>query len=308
MKAPWPFGHLGLKVLSVAFAVLLWLFVSGDETVERGLRVPLEFQQFPGGLEMMGEAPSLVDVRVRGASSALSRLGPGDIVAQLDLKSAVVGRRLFQITPEQVRTPFGVQVVQVTPPSIALVFEPQVTKQVPVAASLEGDPAPGFVVGQILAAPASVEVVGPQSAVARVTEAVTEAISVAGARAAVTDTVSVGFIDPAVRLKTPRLAQISVEIVPGPVERTVRERPVHLMNLGANLVVRAVPSSVDVVVRGSRDGVNRVDGASVTASVDLAGLGAGSYTLPVRVETPPRAGVARILPATVQVSITSGKD
>ncbi len=308
MKAPWPFGHLGLKVLSVAFAVLLWLFVSGDDTVERGLRVPLEFQQFPGGLEMMGEAPSLVDVRLRGASSALSRLGPGDIVAQLDLKSAVVGRRLFQITTEQMRTPFGVQVVQVTPPSIALVFEPQVTKQVPVAASLEGDPAPGFVVGQILAAPASVEVVGPQSAVARVTEAVTEAISVAGARAAVTDTVSVGFIDPAVRLKPPRLAQIIVEIAPGPVERTVRERPVHLMNLGANLVVRAVPSSVDVVVRGSRDGVNRVDGASVTASVDLAGLGAGSYTLPVRVETPPRAGVARILPATVQVSITSGKD
>ena len=308
MKAPWPFGHLGLKVLSVAFAVLLWLFVSGDETVERGLRVPLEFQQFPGGLEMMGEAPSLVDVRVRGASSALSRLGPGDIVAQLDLKSAVVGRRLFQITTEQMRTPFGVQVVQVTPPSIALVFEPQTTKQVPVAPSLEGDPAAGFVVGRVLAAPASVEVVGPESAVARVTEAVTEAISVAGARAAVTDTVSVGFIDPAVRLKPPRLAQIIVEIAPGPVERTVRERPVHLMNLGANLVVRAVPSAVDVVVRGSREGVNRVDGASVTASVDLAGLGAGSYTLPVRVETPPRAGVARILPATVQVSITSGKD
>jgi len=308
MKAPWPFGHFGLKVLSVAFAVLLWFFVSGDETVERGLRVPLEFQQFPDGLELMGEAPSLVDVRVRGASSALSRLGPGDIVAQLDLKSASVGRRLFQITPEQVRTPFGVLVVQVTPPTIALVFEPQVSKQVPVAPSLEGDPAPGFVVGQVMAAPASVEVVGPESAVARVTEAVTEAISIAGARAAVFDTVSVGFVDSAVRLKTPRLAQISIEIIPGPVERTVRERPVHLMNIGNNLVARAVPSAVDVVLRGSRDGVNRVDGVSLSAIVDLAGLGAGSYTLPVRVEDPPRAGVARVLPATVQVSIISGKD
>lgn len=308
MKAPWPFGHFGLKVLSVAFAGLLWLFVSGDESVERGLRVPLEFQQFPVGLELLGEAPSLVDVRVRGASSALSRLGPGDIVAQLDLKSASVGRRLFQITPEQVRTPFGVQVVQVTPSTIALAFEPQVSRQVPVAPSLEGDPAPGFVVGRVMAAPATVEVVGPESAVARVTEAVTEAISVAGARAAVSDTVSVGFVDSAVRLKTPGLAQISIEIVPGPVERTIRERPVHLMNVGNNLVVRAVPSAVDVVLRGSRDGVNRVDGASVSANVDLAGLGAGSYTLPVRVENPPRAGVARVLPATVQVSITSGKD
>jgi hypothetical protein len=75
MKLPWPFRHIGLKALSIAFATILWLAVSGDETVERGLRVPLEFQQFPAGLEMMGEAPSLVDVRVRGASATLSQLG-----------------------------------------------------------------------------------------------------------------------------------------------------------------------------------------------------------------------------------------
>ena len=65
---------------------MLWLVVSGEETVERGLRVPLELQQFPPGLELQGDAPSLVDVRVRGASGTLSRVGPGDIVAVLDLK------------------------------------------------------------------------------------------------------------------------------------------------------------------------------------------------------------------------------
>ena len=108
MTALWPFRHLGLKTLSVGIAILLWLFVSGDETVERGLRVPLEFQQFPAGIEMMGEAPALVDVRVRGATTTLSQLGAGDIVAQLDLKAARAGRRLYQITPEQVRVPFGV--------------------------------------------------------------------------------------------------------------------------------------------------------------------------------------------------------
>ena len=36
MKAPWPFGHFGLKVLSVGLAVMLWMVVSGEETVERG--------------------------------------------------------------------------------------------------------------------------------------------------------------------------------------------------------------------------------------------------------------------------------
>jgi hypothetical protein len=46
----WPFRHLGLKALSLGLAVLLWMVVAGEEPVERGLRVPLEFQQVPSGL------------------------------------------------------------------------------------------------------------------------------------------------------------------------------------------------------------------------------------------------------------------
>ena len=64
------------------------MVVSGEETVERGLRVPLELQQLPAGLELLGESPTTVDVRVRGASGTLSRVAPGDIVAVLDLRSA----------------------------------------------------------------------------------------------------------------------------------------------------------------------------------------------------------------------------
>ena len=37
MKRMWPFRHLGLKLTSVGLAVLLWMTVSGEETVERGL-------------------------------------------------------------------------------------------------------------------------------------------------------------------------------------------------------------------------------------------------------------------------------
>ena len=308
MKAPWPFGHLGLKTLSIGIALLLWLFVSGDETVERGLRVPLEFQQFPAGVEMMGEAPSLIDVRVRGGSSTLSRLGAGDIVAQLDLKAARVGRRLYQITPEQVRVPFGVQVVQVTPPTIVLAFEISATKQVPVVPELDGEPAAGFVIGTTQVDPPTVEVVGPESAIARVVQATTEPVPVAGARNAVKDTVTIGLLDPSLRLKTARLAQVTVDVIPGPVERAFRERPVHLINLGSNLVARATPHAVEVVVRGSREGVGEMEMDEVVASVDLAGLGVGTYTLPVHVESPVHAGIARVLPATLQVTINSGKN
>ena len=75
-----------------ALAVLLWLVVAGEETVERGLRVPLELQQFPAGLELAGRA---ADARRRARARRVRRRSagcrPGDIVAVLDLRTRASG-------------------------------------------------------------------------------------------------------------------------------------------------------------------------------------------------------------------------
>ena len=36
------FRHLGLKIVSIGLAALLWALVSGEQVVERALRIPLE--------------------------------------------------------------------------------------------------------------------------------------------------------------------------------------------------------------------------------------------------------------------------
>jgi hypothetical protein len=96
-----PFSHAGLKVVSVALAVLLWVMVSSQRaSVERGLRIPLELQNLPENLEMVEPPQESVDVRVRGTADALGRIAPGDLVATVDLSSAQSGRRLFHIAPE----------------------------------------------------------------------------------------------------------------------------------------------------------------------------------------------------------------
>ena len=83
------FAHTGLKIVSVALAVLLWMMVSSQRAaVERGLRIPLELQNLPENLEMVEPPQESVDVRVRGTADALGRLAPGDIVATVDLGSA----------------------------------------------------------------------------------------------------------------------------------------------------------------------------------------------------------------------------
>lgn len=303
MERIWPFRHVGLKALSVALATLLWMVVAGEEVAERGLRVPLELQQFPESLEIVGELPTVVDVRVRGASGTVARLSPGDIIAVLDLRSARAGRRLYQMTPEQVRTPFGVQVLQVTPPTVVMMFEDAATREVAVSASYEGEPAPGYIVGRVTANPKAVAVRGPASAVKQATEAITEPVSIAGARETVTETVNVGLLDPSLRLINPRPVTVSVEVQPGPRERLVSGVPVHLRNLRQGLRANAVPAVVNVVLRGTRDALARVEQDDIDAYVDLAGLGAGEYSLTVQTDAADRAGVARVDPASVQVRI-----
>jgi YbbR domain-containing protein len=208
------FRHIGLKIMSIALAALLWLVVAGEQIVERALRIPLEFTNMPTPLEPVGEPPNVVDVRLRGSSGRLSRIAAGEVVAVVDLQGARPGQRLFHVSASDVRAPFGVEVVQVSPSSLYMTFEPSATKPVPVVPEVEGDPADGFEIGTRTAEPAIVDVIGPQSAVSAVMAAITEPVSVAGASATIVKTVSVGVADPSVRLKSIDLVRVTVTIRP----------------------------------------------------------------------------------------------
>ncbi|HVB38951.1 MAG TPA: CdaR family protein [Vicinamibacterales bacterium] len=300
---PRPFRNFGLKVLAVVLAALLWLVVSGEETVERSVRVPLELQQVPGGLDLMSEPPNTVDVLVRGASDAVSRMSQGDLVAVLDLRSARPGRRLFPLTPQDVRAPFGVEVVEITPSTVAMTFEKEGSRMIPIAPSVEGRPGPGYVIGQIRSNPASVLVVGPEGALDLVKAAMTEPVQVNGATAPVQEAVNVGVADPYLRLKTPVTANVTVNVIPAPEERTFTRLPLHIRNLAPRRVARAEPRLVTVTVRGGREAIDALKAEAVEAYIDVSGLGAGTYTLDVHADPGPDAGVARIDPQQVRVTI-----
>ena len=84
---------MGLKVISIILAGALWLIVSGEQIVERALRIPLEFTNLPSQLELVGDAPNLVDVRVRGSSGALSRIASGELVAVIEASEVELQNR-----------------------------------------------------------------------------------------------------------------------------------------------------------------------------------------------------------------------
>jgi YbbR domain-containing protein len=291
--------RVGFKSLSVALAALAWLLVSGEQVVERALRIPLEFTNLPSELEMVGDAPAVVDVRVRGSSGALSRATTLELVAVLDLQRASPGQRLFPLSSTDVRTPFGVEVVQVTPSNVSIAFESPAVKMVPVVPGIQGEPAEGYVVGTVVADPASVQVVGPSSAVARLTAAMTESVSVAGATGRVAETVNVGIVDSSVRLRSPVSATVTVDVVARPVEWAIAGIPVRARLGGLS---EAVTAEVAVFLRGPRElrssGVEDFD-----ASIDAGGLQTGVFELPVHVTAPVGITVMRVEPPFVRVEV-----
>ncbi len=298
-----PFRNLGLKALSVAMAVLIWLSVSGEQIVERSLRVPLELQNSPDQLELVDIPPPTVDVRVRGSSGLLSHLNSGDIVTVLDLSNARPGRRLFPVTPDRVHGPSGVDVAQVSPSTIALEFERTGSRWVRVVPTIEGQPAQGYAVEGVTCQPESVEVVGPDTVLRQLTRVITDPISVAGASAPVRETVTVGVPAPGLRLKAPAKAAVTVNVRALPVERAIRGIPVRARNTPPQRVASFTPAELDVAVKGPKEIVENLTSETLAAWVDLADLRPGRYNLQVHFEPPQRVDVVRIEPQTVVVRI-----
>ena len=297
--------NIWLKVLSVAIAFGFWVVVAGEPVVERGLEVPLGFENIPGALQVAGEPPDTVRIRVRGSQRIINGLVPDDVVAVLDLAGERSGdRRLFDMYADRVRVPFGVEVTQISPATITISIDRAgVPESVIVVPDIEGRPAEGFAIGRISVLPAEVNVVGPDSILAALSEALTEPITIEGASGRVQQIVTVGVSDPSVRLQTPTSAEVTVEIVPAPLERTFDDLSVTARELATNRRVTIEPDTVSVGIRGGRGEVAELDPTLLNTFVHVAELQPGRYNLPVTVELTEGLGVTDIEPSRVTVTI-----
>ncbi len=209
-----PFRNLGLKFVSTLVACLLWLIVAGDRVVERVMRAPVEFQNLPAGLELVGNPPDTIEVRLRGSSGSLSRIAAGDMSAVIDLTTARPGRRLFHITQNQVNVPYGIDIVQVSPSTLTMDFEVSGIRSVKVEPDITGRPAAGYEITSVRSEPDAVEVAGPESPLKRLQAAITEPVSIADQTRTVREVVTIGVPDASLRLRFPQTAVVTVTIAP----------------------------------------------------------------------------------------------
>ena len=295
--------HIGLKLLSVVVATLLWMVVTGDPVVERTMRVGLELQRAPVGLELVGGVPDTVAVRVRGPASRLSGLAPADVSAIVDLDGVRAGRRLFPLTPEQVTAPFGIEVIQVTPPALPLTFEATASAVVPVRPRVEGTPVPGHSVTNVSVTPSQVRVEGPESVVRGLTEVFTELVSIERATSLVREAVTIDTSESALRLSGGATAVVTITIAADTTERTLTGVPIHLRGRASG---QLAPTVAAVTIQGAGEIVRDLTADDIMLFVDIQGDMPGRE-LVVQAESSPRYVVRSIVPAAVAYSRPSSR-
>jgi YbbR domain-containing protein len=72
------------------------------------------------------------------------------------------GEHIFQVLPEDLKLPPGVNVVRISPARFRVALAKEARQQLPVRPILEGKPAPGFEVGEVTFRPEVVTASGPK--------------------------------------------------------------------------------------------------------------------------------------------------
>lgn len=242
--------------------------------------------------------------------------GPASLVAQVVEARAVIpveGRRAdvdgeFELKPYDAQDK-EVPYITLMPSRIAVhvpVEQLSGFRDLAVAVRFQGQVASGYRISGVTVDPAVVTVYGAPEIIAQIPGFLeTEPLNLDNTRE---------NLEVRLPLKTPEgisllmkepVVTVRVTIVPIEGSATFR-RPVEIQGLAPLMTATIAPAEVEVILNGPLPVLEQLRPEDVRVLVDLFGLAAGQYSLEPRVVVaPPGLTVGAVLPATVQVEISS---
>lgn len=221
--------NLGLKLVSLVLACILWWYVSlprREQVRERVVTASLSLVGVPSYLVITTtDIRSSVSVRVRGRKSDLRMLASQSLEASADLSSITrPGEVEITIRAQHINVPEDIEVVSIEPNKVRFRVEQLRQRAVPIRPYLEGTVPAGFLVGQATADPPLALCSGPASQVMKLAEVTTERIIMTGRTGTFVQSVAVISDSPLVRVISPLTTQVTVpvlaEVGPAPPETT----------------------------------------------------------------------------------------
>jgi hypothetical protein len=130
----WLTYRLGAKALALGVALGLWMAVAGQQSAEMALIVPIEYQRIAAGVELRGEIPAEVTIRLRGSQLALAALRASSVRLRVSLEHVRDGLNYVALTAHHLDLPPGVELTDMRPAFLAIEVRKKESITVPNAA------------------------------------------------------------------------------------------------------------------------------------------------------------------------------
>jgi YbbR domain-containing protein len=199
-----------LKLASLLLAIGLWFLVAHDPVAEVEMRVPIEFRNFPGNLEIDSANSTEAQIRVRGPERLIHRLQPSDVRAEIDLSRVQRGEQTFDLNGGQIHVPQDLEVVQVKPPSFHVSFDDRATRVIEIRPRVTGNFASGMKVAETIADPPTVAITGPRRHVEAVEAAITDPVDASGVMTRASFVTDAYVPDPLIQIVHPIPIRVTV--------------------------------------------------------------------------------------------------
>ncbi len=202
--------NVGLKLLSLAIALMLWWTMARQPEAQMVIRVPIEFYHVPKDLQFSSETVPQAQIRVRGSSRVLRDLAQADVHPVIDLSNASAGEQTYPIRANSIRLPRGAEIEQIIPAQVRLSFDRPLQRTVPVRARITGTLVSGFRIAAIAVDPPTVQIDGPSRHVELIESALTDPVDATGVIGSATFTTSVYTTDPLVKVSDLQSVRVTV--------------------------------------------------------------------------------------------------
>lgn len=290
-----------LKVLSIAFAILLWFFVVGEEKAEVGLSIPLEIVNVPPNLVIANDLPTAIEARVYGPRSMIRAVATQRLSRVIDLRDAGPGEITIRVRPESLPLPGGVRPVRIQPSQLVILLEPLVRKGLPVKAVLTGKVSADYEISHVTVDPPVITLAGPSSEIQGLKEINTLPVDLNGASATVIR--EVGLDPQGLHYTTEQTNEVIVtmHIKAKQGSRRLTHVPIHVEATREG--VSWWPRVVTVTVEGPVDRLRQLEATDIVVRVAMKGLDPGTHKVKPSLEAPTDIRVEAVSPDMIRLTI-----
>ncbi len=166
--------------MAIAISMVLWVIAHGERDSEQNFDIPVALHGLPDDVVVTEQSDTEINIRVQGSRASLRNVTSTSMEYPLNLEGVKSGPAVYDVEASHIEAPRGIKVVSRSPARIELAIEPRGRKNVRIRPDVEGDPADGFVAGDVVVEPERVWLTGARSDVLQLSEVTTETVELTG--------------------------------------------------------------------------------------------------------------------------------